>query len=723
MLFYTTDELLSNSPIFVFYGPTATSTITTHSRIQVHIFSVAGFSHFARLSISPTAAYYSAVSNLPVEEQGDEISRGLAFSLYKCFAELDPNVKRTWEEHYTSMGRLPSAPALFSDAHAAMVATRMIKLNDPTGIIQDLRNAHGEQTLSWVDLDVQIPRDAFKKRDTSRDSNAFEEDEDAVEKETYGELCDIVRLFGTSAFLPTSKLRRAPSRPTSVNRNMTFSKKQKEALRVEMNQLLDTEESYVSRVQELTQNIAKDFRNKARHKSLISTSPGEQALKGLFPPSLDEILEVNTGFLEAITEILEDTENDAIEDIQKTETDAYVAPLRGQRNPTDVTGATAVAKVMIEWFPKFSDCYADYINAHAQFPRLLKGFTKDTASSFSKRVQNTGEQRLMSLLIEPVQRLPRYSLYIDNIVKQLPLRHPSLKTFLKARDIISEICSRDNLSFNNKVCNRLRKMVFSWPPTFNPRGRFITAIDYEELSPPYSWDTEDTAISSGLFLLFTDSLVLLSKQKGCKTTARSFIEQLESSNAIDTVGSTELLFYQQIKLSDVFLSEHSDNHVLQMISPVPSGTKLMRPRSRSRPYLGVRMFHLSGLYEGRVSRFVEEITTARIEGRFPETERESGKWEVRRVTGDLGLFCSISEEISGEVPEGRGSPARIQVVVDPSRFSKIYEVGDQGVELVAQISTCSPELLLLEISGLNGYSSRDKITSKEFLPVFTKRSK
>ena len=113
-LFYTTDELLSDSPVLIFYGPTATSTQATHSRIQTHVFTPAGLQSFARLIISPTATYYNAVTCLPREEQGDEICRGLAFSLYKYFLELPSEIKSAWEKRYNSSDNLPMAPRLFS---------------------------------------------------------------------------------------------------------------------------------------------------------------------------------------------------------------------------------------------------------------------------------------------------------------------------------------------------------------------------------------------------------------------------------------------------------------------------------------------------------------------------------------------------------------------------------------------------------------------------------
>ncbi|KAF2121430.1 hypothetical protein BDV96DRAFT_594630 [Lophiotrema nucula] len=722
-LFYTTDELLSNSPVLIFYGPTATSTQATHSRIQAHVFTPAGLQNFARLIISPTATFYSAVTCLPREEQGDEICRGLAFSLYKYFAELPLEIKQVWEKQYSSLGRLPSAPQLFSESHAAMLAARMVKVQNVEDVITDVRHALGEQTLSWLDLDVVLPHGSTQKLDSARESAQFDESEDDILQQRYGAYAPVVKLFGEAAFIPTSKLRRAPSKPTGLNRSQSFSRKQKENLRREMCELLDTEENYVSKVYDLVHSVAVDFREKAKHKHFSSTSPSEQALKGLFPPSLDKILEVNSSFLEAIRAILEETENEAIQDIENANDDIFVAPLRGQKEPEDVTGAAALAKSLVEWFPQFGDSYTDYISAHADFSQFLKVFMKDSGSSFSKRVQDTGEQRLMSMLIEPVQRLPRYNLYIDNIVKQLPVRHPALKSFLKARDIISEICSRDAPTAQQiKVFDRLRKMIFSWPPSFNPQGRLISAIDFIELSPPYHGELHGPGTTSGIFLLFPESLIMLHKPNGCTMTARSVMADLDNPKfAESSLGSAELIFHQQLSLSDVLLTEHSEGSILQLLSPTPTSSQPGRPRSRDKQNLGIRMFYLQGAYEGKVQKCVEEVTKAKVEGRYPESERESYKWEVRSVSGELSFYSAVSEDTVEQPIEGRKEPAKVQVVVDPAKSFKPMEAGKDGVELFVSISIPEEGYFVLETTGVNNYSTRDKLTNVEFLPVLTKR--
>lgn len=721
-LFYTTDELLSNSPVLIFYGPTATSTQATHSRIQTHVFTPAGLQSFARLIISPTATFYSAVTCLPREEQGDEICRGLAFSLYKYFVELAPEIKSTWEKQHGSQGHMPMAPKLFSESHAAIIAAKMVKVENVADVIVDVRHALGEQTLSWLDLDVVLPQGSIQKLET-RESAQFDEFEDDITQQRFGKYAPLIQLFGDAAFLPTSKLRRAPSKPTALNRSQSFSRKQKETLRREMCELLDTEENYVNKVHELVHTVAVEFREKAKLKSLSSSSPTEQALKGLFPPSLDKILEVNSQFLEVLRVILEETENGAIEDIETATDDIFIAPLRGQKDPPDVTGAAAVAKALLEWLPQFGDCYTEYMAAHGDFSQLLKLFTKDTASSFSKRVYETGEQRLTSMLIEPVQRLPRYNLYIDNIIKQLPVRHPAIKLFLKARDIVSEICTREGPSAQQiRVFDRLRKMTTSWPSGFNPQGRLITAIDYVELAPPFHGELSGPSTTSGILILFTDFLVLLHKGGECTTNARGLLADLDNPKFTDTSSdSAELVFHQQLSLGDVLITEHSEGNILQLLGPTPPSSQSGRPRSRDRQYPGIRMLYLQGAYEGKSQKVVEELTKARAEGRYPESEREGTKWEVRTLSGDLSFFSSVTEDTGDLKIEGRRAPAKVQILVEPSKSSQPIQVGDAGVELTVSISLLGDGFYLMDTQGALGYAARDKLTGLEFVPVLTKR--
>lgn len=726
-LFCTVDELLSSTRILAFYGPSATTTsITSTSRIQVHIFSPAGLQSYPRLIVSPNSPLYAAVSCLAREEQGDEICRGLAFSLYKYFSELPQGIRDEWERQ-SSQPKLPSAPELFSEQHAAMVASRMVKVENVAEIVVDVKQSLAEQTVSWLDVDVVLPPGTVRRlADHPRESLLFNEPEREISKMRYGELAPIVDLFGNPAFLPTAKLRRAPSKPTSLNRSLSFLRKQKEDLRREMCELLDTEESYVGKIDELVHVVAEEFRHKARERSGNGQSPGEEALKNLFPPSLDQILDVNTKFLNALRHVVEETENDAIADIENANEVPSAAAYASSEKQKDPTGVTDLANCLVAWLPSFSECYTDYIHAHAEFPNYLKSFQSDLNSSFSRRVQDTGEQRLTSMLIEPVQRLPRYSLYLDNLSKQLPARHPAIKNLLKAKDIISDICAQESpASQQSKILVRLQKMISSWPMNLAPNGRLITGVDILELFPPFRISTVQSRPSSAIFLLFTDCLVVVQKIKKNAVSARGLLAEVDNlvgSAAMEGGdGLPDLMYHEHFSLTDITFSEVDNGKLLQLICPPTSFSQ--RQRTKNRTKTDVRTFHLSGGYDSKAAKFMEEFVKARVEGRFSEVERDGHKWEVRSVSNDLNLFTAVFEEGRDAIVEGRGKPAAIRIHVDPSQNTRILRVGEETVELTGSLTVKDDDFYLLELEGANDYGSRDQMTSAEFLPVLSKRRK
>lgn len=335
-LFHTTDPLLSNSPVLVFHGP-ATTIGATSSRIQVHVFTPAGTGSYSRLSVSPNSPFYSAVSNLPREEQGDEVCRGLAFGLKKYFTELPTSVKKTW----SAQVKTPSPGALFGDDHIAILATRMTRIANIEDVVADISDAFCEQRLSWIDVDVVLPAETIQERPGSAGSEEL--DDYQLLKQQYGRYANLIATLGDLAFLPTTKMKRAPSKATAIGRSASFARHQKENVRKELTELLATEESYVGRLGEL-QSLAGTLGSdlKARY---------QQQLAIVFSPTIDEILDVNHDFLDAISNIIQCTAKAAEEDIETTQVSTH-----GSSEPADDSqGIIAVAKCLYDLFPKFSE--------------------------------------------------------------------------------------------------------------------------------------------------------------------------------------------------------------------------------------------------------------------------------------------------------------------------------------------------------------------------------
>ncbi|EXA48182.1 hypothetical protein FOVG_05021 [Fusarium oxysporum f. sp. pisi HDV247] len=731
-LYHAADPLLGHLPLLLFHGPSTTANYTLNSsRVQVHVFTPAGFQSFPRITISPNSPFYGVVHHLPREFQGDEVYRALAFALFKYFTELPDGVKTYLKNLYPTRGRRPgSAPTLFSEQHAAEIVKDMVQSDHTADIIETLQDALQTQHISNVDLDFVLPPGAIVPLQAA-DLEDVPDDEDDILDPTlrqYGGYTPLIKLFGEPVFLPTSRLRRAPSKPTALNRSKSFLKDQKVELRMKLTELVETEERYVGKVRELVKHVAADFRESAQARAPGSLSPSEEELEKLFPSSADGILQVNSAFMEEMRRIIDDTEEEALKDME-TPTMSFIGSKLGRTR--DPSGALQIARLFLEWFPKFTECYQDYIKASQHFPTLLNSFL-DQQSSFKQRVAQAGEQTIRSILIEPVQRLPRYSLLIDQIVGCIPMTHPALQPMLKARDIITNICSMDDpLPDKPHVANRLRNMVEAWPLNLEPQGRLIAAADFTELAPPFQ-PLLNQSDKSGIFLLFSDCVVILKKMSG-NMTGRELLREIEKpsaagllismTNAAGGPAAYEFVFTGWHDMADVRFTEAVDGTLFWMTST--SEMRGAHPgEHRISKAVTSRCFLLQEMYEARAAKWGEDVVKARVEARFSEEEREDPTWTLRSARmpdSNLGLHAAIFQEGADQLIEGRKEPAPIRVVVDHDRGTKGAPVGHYGVEIVVNVTTNDMKKVSMLTVGLNGRQFQDEIALEDFLPTMSRR--
>ncbi|KAJ2907316.1 hypothetical protein MKZ38_003172 [Zalerion maritima] len=737
-LYRTTDPQLGHLPVLIFHGPSTTANYTLNSsRVQVHVYTPAGFQTFPRLTISPNSPFYSVVNHLPREWQGDEVYRGLAFGLFKYFTELPEVVKNHLRNQYpTTRGQRPgSAPSLFAEQHAADLASAMIISENTATIIDALQSALQTQHISNIDLDFVLPPGAIVPLQPE-DFEQIPEDEDDLfdpSLRQYGGYSGLVKLFGDPVFLPTSKLRRAPSKPSALNRSKSFSRDQKADLRMKMTELVETEERYVHKLNELVRHIAGEFRQSAMSRSTDSLSPSEEELDKLFPKSADMILQLNSEFYRDLRNILDDTENDAAKDLEIQAT----ITRGGSGKFKDPIGCIAMAKVFLEWFPQFTEAYQEYIRASQHFPKLLNSFL-DRQSSFKQRVMNRGEQNVRSTLIEPVQRLPRYSLLIDQIVSCLPITHPALQLMLRARDIITNICSMDDPTPGKPhITSRLRNLIECWPQDLEPQGRLIAAADFMELPPPYAGSLGASVNGSdktGVFLVFSDIVIMIRKKTTTAMNAKELTREVDKpsaagllvsmTNAAGGPASYELAFAGWHNLADIRFTESIDGSRIWMTS-----TREMKGTQASEYVTSTavtsRCFALQEGYDGRAMKWSDDIVRARIEGRFGEAEREDPTWTLRTARmpdNNLGLYAAVFQEGADQLVEGRREPAPIRVVVDHEKGTKGAPVGHYGVEIVINIR-CGDDLsrIYVESTGLVGKKFTDEVALEDLLPTLSRR--
>ncbi|KAL8780799.1 MAG: hypothetical protein Q9213_006300 [Squamulea squamosa] len=682
-LYHTKDPLVENLPVLIFYGPSTTSNATrSTARIQAHIYSIAGFQSFPRLTIAPTSPLYAAVNHLPTDKQGDEVSRGLAISLLSYFAGLSGPIKDKLKQLAGRLRPNHLAPALFDEMHAGQLASEMVKIDSAAG--------------------------------------------------RSGPLIDQI---GRPAFIPTSKLKRAPSRPTVHSKSKgVLSKDQKISIRREMCELLDTEKSYVAKLQHLVSDTAVQFRQYIDEDTQRRGLRNERDLIDLlFPESLSRIVTTNGEFLLELEDVLSATEDTAIQDIERLTEDLanlqreQVSSASQKRDPT---GTLAFAKILLKWLPKFSSPYQDYMRISVDLPKALSATREEGASELSKAVNEFGEQRLRSVLIEPVQRLPRYSLLLDNIIGQLPVSHPAMGSLLKSKDILADICALETSSSadTSRTSTLVRRYVQSWPSWLSPRGRLTTAFDAVELNPPYG----DLSSGSGvLLLLFPDTLIIARKENGnASLSAKGILAEIDRPRTNHSQYQDDdkgLVFAAAFDLSKLLVTEFANNRAVRLMytiagqSHVPNGSV-----SKSSPDVQLKILSLLGAYGGKANRFSEDIVKARIEGRFTESVRESDKWALRTIgtaPGNIGMYLAIYEDgfttQAGDVPE----TPRIRVEIDVQGDTERFLPNNGGVEMALRITTEESNAFKIKVRGIDGNWSSETSTIESLGSVLVRKAK
>ena len=740
-LYHTKDTLLANLPVLIFYGPsTTTNTTLNSSRIQAHVYSLAGFQSFPRLTISPTSPLYTAVNHLPEEKQGDEICRGLAVSLLKYFAEMPKAVKVSLTE-LAALGRSDSmAPAMFDEMHAGDLAAQMVRIENIGAVANHILVALAQKYVSWIGIDLVLPAGSIAHIEPPEDPDEkFFYPDDGSPCVDYGQYSSLVKQFGSPTFLPTSKLKRAPSRLTTISKTRTLAKDQKESLRREMCEFLDTEERYVGKLYDLVNSVAVEFKRNIRSKPMDNSTASERAMQRLFPESLTEMLDINTSFMKHIRNLLEQNENDAINDIQSTTSaDGHNTKHRGR--PRDLTGTEDFARALLDWFPRFKEPYQDYLRASTEFSRILNDFLRDSASHFSEQIHMTGEQRLRSWLIEPVQRLPRYSLFIDNMVNLLPATHPALSKFFKARDIITDICALDNddMDDGRKAASRLKELVSGWPASFSPCGRLISAVDVAELKAPYNVETASKDGQASMLLLFPDSLVVVRKTGTASLSARGVLAEVDRpspkvlftphDSTFTATAPKGLSFAFSFELCDTTFTESSDGRLVSMACVRRSDIIDSHIVTSRRCHAITKVYSLQGSYEGKAARWSEEIARASIEERFPEKLRENEKWALRSISPSsdrLGVLAAIFEHGCTDVDGTRIaiSRPRVRIIVDQRNKDRRYSAGDRGRDITAYIVRLTSNSYRLDFEAMNNSSVNhtEEVMIDDFISVFVHR--
>jgi len=678
----STDPVLGQ--IIVFYSSQALSSISFTSRIEAHIFSCAGFQSYPKLALTQSSPLYAAVNHLPPQKQTSELHRGLAVAVLKYFSELPKTVKEailSSKSNAAPVGELQAVA--FDEMHAGDLAARLKEVESET-VADDLIWALSERFVGILDIDIVV-------RSSNKTATEFTSESGPEE------LQRILNSFGEPAYIPFTKLKRSVSKPASAATRPKSSNEAAEALDRELEELRYTEENYLAKLQNLSEDIVKPLKRRPSSKKGESGSLLLKELDTLFPPCLETIIEVNSRFLQGIR----------------------------------IGGIEEVSRCCLEVFPTFKQPYEEYIRASAEFPHLISKFTKNKDSSFSKKIQQTGEQKLRSLIIEPVQRLPRYSLLIDNIVNLLPPEHLSLKSLYDARSTVADICSLQSSETCERTITvkRLQNIIASWPLSLQPTGRLIIAVDFLEVLPPFNDNTSETIQS--ILLLFPNCLAILRRLSSKSLLARGVMAEVDrpgggvSANAASGSrrdgGGHDLQFTGWIDIADVKLARSDVGTVLWLTL----ASNLKDGWDSRASGTSLRKMRLLNQYEGRAHKIEEEFAKARLERRLCHKAKSIIGIREAKYEG-LALWSCIWGSQTGYIEQKRKGSIAVYLDIGytcsaAERSLLMGDVGKDGVDIVFTLEESKGKQLRLECRSWNDYYSTDTIPYEDLLPAFTTR--
>jgi len=409
--------------ILVFYYPVhSVGSLASTSRIRTTILSAAGFKSFGAFSVAPNSSYYSAVHKLPEDKQRDDVYRGIAFALCRYFSEVPTEVKNAIADENIHHGICLK----WGQSHAAQVTCRMSKVTNTEEIVEALRPFAKERPPS-----PQTPiKPLASIRKTRPSFLPPESGNHAPGRFGYATT--------PSRRVPSIQKNRSPSISTPANRKFSstqtpkHSLEQLESLRFKMCEFVDTEDRYITRLQQLIDLVTNQGRTEKSLSSKFSSSRNQKAVNAMiqFPSLLDQIKDLNLAFLDDIETTLQTSEDAALAFLDSAHQNPQIL-----QTAKDPMGIYSFAKVLLNHFPKFPMPYREYLDLHSQISSNLDQYLKEGTTSI---------QQAPSLLMEPAQRISRYGLYIDTMLPHVPSNFTvAIRTLEKARRIIAEICEME----------------------------------------------------------------------------------------------------------------------------------------------------------------------------------------------------------------------------------------------------------------------------------------
>lgn len=254
-----------------------------------------------------------------------------------------------------------------------------------------------------------------------------------------------------------------------------------------IHEILATERTYVSRLQHLIKDYAQPLRTASRKQKGIL---GPYQTNNLFPSSLDAIFLLNQDFLKL---------------------------LEGS------SGDYQFALTLVNGFRDFRKVYSRYLETSSSLDQILRDALKlPKFKEFTDQARLTASANIgiRELVMEPISRIPRYSLLITSLLNVITPSNPAYPVFKEALTVVRRIgyMERDRQELSQEKLMKLAALVSSWPTELVKSSvRVISYVDCLDLSSMFRVSVNSQVSGSdGIpcsLVLFSDRLVILKRSR------------------------------------------------------------------------------------------------------------------------------------------------------------------------------------------------------------------
>ncbi|KAF8842701.1 hypothetical protein BDN67DRAFT_898801 [Paxillus ammoniavirescens] len=476
------------------------------------------------------------------------------------------------------------------------------------------------------------------------------------------------------------------------------------ALSEVINELVNTERSYVKRLRNLKNDYADPLRQFSRSKS-TAILPAYEA-KTLFG-NIDNLLPVNEAFLADLDKMLAHN---------------------GSRNVGGVGDVALRHFKDLRGFEHYRQYYVKREEAQSIFEREMRKKSSGFAAYIDRIKYSNAEARnrvgLRELLMDPVQRIPRYTLLFRTMVKFMGPDDPQRTKLIEADEIASKIAlaETDGHTRRAAVMYCLSATIDGFPAgLISNSRRFIDCIDVDDIimdgplgASSSASSMSATALHCTLFL-FDDKLMIV-KRPGNGEKSGRLLSGLDEVEKLAKNGGLPLGMKKSgmsckgvVDLCDIVAADVGDTefHVYLENPPQDQGD-----RWSSRPFRSLSVVFPPAPIN------LDPTRTATEKERFLEN-LWSAQAKYRTRTGQSVVLCADEKEV--EVRGGRTTIARTYFNVyqrtaflQESKKTKIVVHFDpQGTADPLPFGMGGPPYVVIRVHPMAGEISRYSVSSSD----------